>query len=99
MGAEIKTFHARYVLTYRLLMISSNARALLEFEEANPGSDQNKVSKIRRLGFTPDGYAARLEQLVADVDVMAEYPELVHRFWTQRREAMLRGREGDRERR
>ncbi|WP_424463966.1 DUF3263 domain-containing protein [Pseudoclavibacter helvolus] len=67
-------------------MITARARALLEFEAANPGRDLAKLEQIRKLGLTPEGYEARLEQLVADVDVMAEYPELVYRFWNQRRE-------------
>ncbi|WP_282859315.1 DUF3263 domain-containing protein [Pseudoclavibacter helvolus] len=67
-------------------MINARARALLEFEAANPGRDLPKLDKIRRLGLTPEGYESRLEQLVADVDVMAEYPELVYRYWNQRRQ-------------
>ncbi|PPF47302.1 DUF3263 domain-containing protein [Pseudoclavibacter sp. AY1F1] len=67
-------------------MINARARALLEFEASNPGRDLPKLDKIRRLGLSPEGYESRLEQLVADVDVMAEYPELVYRYWNQRRE-------------
>ncbi|MBS3177905.1 MULTISPECIES: DUF3263 domain-containing protein [unclassified Pseudoclavibacter] len=67
-------------------MITARARALLEFEAAHPGRDRPKLDKIRQLGLTPEGYEARLEVLVADVDVMAEYPELVYRYWNQRRD-------------
>lgn len=71
-------------------MITARARALLEFEAANPGRDLSKLEKIRGLGLTPEGYESRLDQLVADVDVMAEYPELVYRYWNQRRENQRR---------
>ncbi|PPF84994.1 hypothetical protein C5E07_05750 [Pseudoclavibacter sp. RFBJ3] len=83
--AEIKSWSLDYVVTYPAEMITARARALLDFETANPERSVSKLEKIRGLGLTPDGYEARLGQLVADVDVMAEYPELVYRYWNQRR--------------
>ncbi|WP_371031202.1 hypothetical protein [Pseudoclavibacter sp. JSM 162008] len=70
-------------------MLSSKARALLEYERAHPKMDQEKLAWLSENGWSAGRHAEQIARLLLDTDVMAEFPDLAARS-TRRYEHGLR---------
>lgn len=60
-------------------MLSSKARALLEYERAHPKMDQEKLAWLTRNGWPVGRHVDQIASLLLDVDIMAEFPDLAAR--------------------
>lgn len=68
-------------------------RRILEWEQANPNRATRDEDDYQRLwGWTLTRYTQHLHALLQRADVLAEYPQLVHRWERERDERAERRR-------